>query len=60
VSQSDNLALIPKLEAYGQATFSASNRKPIERAVTRIRWKAGNRDRIRSETAAWLRAHPLG
>jgi aminopeptidase N len=60
VSQSDQVALVPKLEAYGKQTFSAENRKPIERAVARIRWKAANRDRIRSETAAWLKAHPQG
>ena len=60
VSQSDDVGLISKLEAYGNSTFTPQNRKPIERAATRIRWKAANRDRIRSETAAWLTAHPLG
>ena len=60
VSQSDDVGLISKLEAYGNATFTPQNRKPIERAATRIRWKAANRDRIRSETAAWLKAHPQG
>ena len=60
VSQSDDVGLIAKLEAYGNATFTPQNRKPIERAATRIRWKAANRDRIRNETAAWLKAHPQG
>ena len=60
VSQSDDVGLISKLEAYGNSTFTPQNRKPIERASTRIRWKAANRDRIRSETAAWLKAHPQG
>jgi ERAP1-like C-terminal domain len=58
VSESSDLTLIPRLEAYGGKTFSAENRKPIAQAVARIRWRAANRDRIRSETAAWLRAHP--
>lgn len=60
VGQSDDVSLIPRLEEYGRATFTAENRKPIERAVTRIRWRAANRERIRSETAAWLRTHPQG
>jgi aminopeptidase N len=60
VSQSDDIGLISRLEAYGNATFTAENRKPIERAATRIRWKAANRDRVRSETAAWLKSHPQG
>jgi aminopeptidase N len=60
ISGSSDPALIPRLEAYGEKTFSAENRKPIAQAVARIRWRAANRDRIRSETAAWLKAHPLG
>jgi aminopeptidase N len=58
VSDSGNEALIPRLEAYGKATFTPENRKPIQSAVTRIRWRAANLGRIRSETAAWLKAHP--
>jgi aminopeptidase N len=60
VSDSSDPALIPRLEAYGKATFTPENRKPIERAVTRIRWKAANLGRVRAETAAWLKAHPQG
>jgi aminopeptidase N len=60
VSQSDDPALIAKLQAYGEATFKAADRKPIEQAIGRLRWRAANRDRIRAETAAWLKAHPLG
>ncbi|HEV2593733.1 MAG TPA: M1 family metallopeptidase, partial [Sphingomicrobium sp.] len=60
ISASSDLALVPRLEAYGEASFSPENRKPIAQAVARIRWRAANRDRIRSETAAWLKAHPLG
>src|SRR6185503_16124405 len=58
VSDSGDVALIPRLEAYGQATFTPENRKPIQSAVTRIRWRAANLGRIRIETAAWLTAHP--
>ena len=60
VSGSSDLTLIPRLEGYGEKTFSAENRKPIAQAVARIRWRAASRERIRSETAAWLKAHPLG
>ena len=56
-AQSDDPTLIPKLVDYGNATFKAADRKPIEQAVSRIRWRLSNRERIRSETAAWLRAH---
>ena len=59
VSDSGNEALIPRLQAYGNATFTPENRKPIESAVSRIRWSATNLGRIRRETAAWLKAHPL-
>jgi aminopeptidase N len=59
-AQSEDATLIPKLEAYGNATFKAADRKPIDQAVTRIRWRVANRDRIRSETASWLVAHPMG
>jgi aminopeptidase N len=59
-AQSEDATLIPKLEAYGNATFKAADRKPIDQAVTRIRWRVANRDRIRRETAAWLVAHPMG
>src|SRR5439155_6989433 len=58
VAGSGNLALIPRLEAYGKATFTPENRKPIERAVGRIRSRAATIGRIRSETVAWLKAHP--
>jgi len=59
VSDSGGEALIKRLEAYGTATFSPENRKPIQSAVSRIRWRAANLGRVRRETATWLRAHPL-
>jgi aminopeptidase N len=57
VTDSGDTALIPRLEAYGKATFTAENRKPIESAITRIRWRAANLGRIRAEAAAWLKTH---
>ena len=59
VSGSGNEALIPRLEAYGNATFTPENRKPIQSAIGRIRWSAANQGRLRRETAAWLKAHPV-
>jgi aminopeptidase N len=60
VAGSNDPALIGRLQAYGNATFRPTDRKPIDQAVVQIRWRAGNRDRIRRETAAWLKAHPIG
>jgi aminopeptidase N len=57
VSQSNDPTLIRKLQAYGEATFKVADRKPIEQAIGRLRWRAANRDRIRAETTAWLKAH---
>jgi aminopeptidase N len=58
VADSGDQALIPRLVAYGNATFTPENRKPIQSAIGRIRWRAANLGRVRSETAAWLKAHP--
>jgi aminopeptidase N len=51
-------ALIPVLENYAQANLAESDRKPIQQAVDRIRSEAAQAQRIRTETAAWLKAHP--
>jgi len=51
-------ALIPVLENYAQANLAESDRKPIQQAVDRIRSEAAQGQRIRTETAAWLKAHP--
>jgi aminopeptidase N len=50
--------LIPVLESYAQANLAESDRKPIQQAVDRIRSESAQAQRIRSETAAWLAAHP--
>jgi aminopeptidase N len=50
--------LIPVLENYAQTNLAESDRKPIQQAVDRIRSESAQAQRIRSETAAWLKAHP--
>ena len=50
--------LIPVLESYAQANLAESDRKPIQQAVDRIRSDSAQAQRIRSETAAWVAAHP--
>ena len=57
---SDDASLIPTLEAYANANLAATDRKPIDQAIARIRFEAGKRPRERSEVAAWLKAHPPG
>jgi aminopeptidase N len=55
VRESDDAALVPRLQAYAVANLRAEDRRPVEQAIGRIRWKAENRPRIRSELVAWLR-----
>jgi aminopeptidase N len=57
---SRDAALIPVLEAYANANLAASDRKPIQQAIDRIRSESLQVPRIRSETAAWLAAHSQG
>jgi aminopeptidase N len=57
VQESGDPAIIPKLEAYAKANLRAEDRRPVERAIGRIRWKAANQPRIRSEVIAWLKSH---
>lgn len=57
VAESGDLALVPKLQAYAAANLGADDRRPVEQAVGRMRWKAENRPRIRQEVIAWLRSH---
>ena len=56
VQESGDLALIPKLEAYARANLRAEDRRPIEQAVGRMRWRAENRPRIRNEVIGWLKS----
>jgi len=55
---SNDASLVATLEAYASANLAASDRKPIDQAVDRIRFESGKLPRVRSETAAWLAAHP--
>ena len=55
---SSDASLIPTLEAYENANLAASDRKPIEQAIARIRFVSGKLPRERSEMAAWLQSHP--
>jgi aminopeptidase N len=56
---SRDAALIPILEAYAKANIAESDRKPIQQTIDRIRYQSEQAPRIKSETAAWLKAHPL-
>jgi len=60
VGSSNDASLIPVLEAYAQANLAASDRKPIDQAIDRLRFQSSALPRIRSETQAWLQAHPQG
>jgi len=53
-------ALIPVLEDYAKANLAESDRKPVQQEIDRIRAQSSQLPRIQSETAAWLKAHPLG
>ena len=53
-------ALIPVLEGFADANLAATDRKPVQQAIDRIRSESAQGSRIRSETAAWLAAHPMG
>ena len=53
-------ALIPILETFANANLAETDRKPIQQAVDRIRYESTQAPRIRTETAAWLAAHPAG
>ena len=51
-------ALIAVLENYAKANLAATDRKPIQQAVDRIRYQSEQAPRIKAELAAWLAAHP--
>jgi aminopeptidase N len=53
-------SLIPVLENYANAKLAESDRKPVQQAIDRIRSESAQDGRIRSETGAWLAAHPMG
>jgi aminopeptidase N len=57
VQESGDAALVPKLLAYANANLRAEDRRPVEQAVGRIRWKAEYRPRVRAEVIGWLKNH---
>lgn len=59
-ASSKDPSLIPVLEGYAGANLAASDRKPIDQAIDRLRFEGSAQPRIRSETAQWLQAHPQG
>jgi hypothetical protein len=59
-SSSRDAALIPILETFATANLAATDRKPIQQAVDRIRFESAELPRIRTQTTAWLQAHPRG
>jgi aminopeptidase N len=58
VRSSSDASLIPTLESYAIANLAATDRKPIEQAVDRLRFESSSLPRIRAEVKAWLQAHP--
>ena len=60
VGASNDASLIPGLDAYAKANLAATDRKPIDQAIDRLRFQSSSLPRIRAETKAWLAAHPQG
>ena len=58
VEDSGDATVIPKLQSYAAAHIKPEDRRPINHAAARIRWKADNQPRIQREIVAWLKAHP--
>jgi aminopeptidase N len=59
-ASSRDATLIPILQSFAEANLAASDRKPVQQAIDRIRFESAQLPRIRAETAAWLQAHPEG
>ena len=59
-SGSHNKSTVAKLEAYANANIPATDRKPIDQAINRIRVRLAIEPRVKSETKAWLIAHAHG
>jgi aminopeptidase N len=57
VAGSHDTAFIPVLEKYASEHLAATDRKPIQQSIDRIRYESSQIGRIQSETAAWLKAH---
>ncbi len=57
VAGSHDTAFVPVLEKYASEHLAATDRKPIQQSIDRIRYESSQIGRIQSETAAWLKAH---
>jgi aminopeptidase N len=55
---SSDASLIATIDAYAKANLAATDRKPIDQAIDRIRFEAARLPRLKSEVNAWLAAHP--
>jgi aminopeptidase N len=55
---SGDAELIPILEGYASKNLAATDRKPIDQAIDRIRFDAERSTRIAPQIAEWLRSHP--
>jgi aminopeptidase N len=58
VDDSGDATLIPKLQGYAAGHIKPEDRRPVDHAAARIKWKADNQQRIQREIVAWLKAHP--
>jgi aminopeptidase N len=56
-ANSDDPSLITKLNDYAKANVADSDRRPLDQAIERIRWRSSTNPRIARETAAWLAKH---
>jgi aminopeptidase N len=57
---SSDTSLIQTLEAYAKVNLAPTDRKPVDQAIDRIRFRGSTLPRVKTDTAAWLQAHPLG
>jgi len=55
---SSDAELIPILEGYASKNLAATDRKPIEQAIDRIRFDAERSKRNAPQIVEWLRTHP--
>ena len=55
---SKDASLIPILEAYANANLAATDRKPIDQAIDKLRFQSSVQPRIRTEVAGWLKSNP--
>ena len=60
VGASSDAALIPVLEAYAKANLAASDRKPIDQAIDRIRFESSTAAAHPHRDDSLAAAHPLG